>query len=649
MYNPKRKEKLVRRISEGVTHMIFSLFKPFFNNKQLRAFVISICFIILAFIIQPRTQILGNVFFAVSFTVGGYYKAKEGILDFLKSKVFNVDLLMVIAAIGSSIIGYWEEGALLIVIFSLSGALEEFVTARSTKALESLLQLVPPFAHKLEGEKIDDVLVETLEIGDRLLIRPGERIPVDGVIIDGESSIDQSTITGESIPVFAKRQTPVFTGTLNLSKVIIVENTTLRENTVVERVVKLIEEAETKQSKQEQFVARFERIYVNVVLIGSLLIFLTFLFFFQLEISVAFYRTMVFLVVASPCAVVAATIPVTLSAISNGARHGILFKGGDSVEKISDINFLAFDKTGTITKGTPKVTNCFLQNKDDDLLKIALTLESKSTHPLAQAISEYIEKQNFTPDIVTHIEDIPGFGVIAEVAGKKYQIGSGRLIEQCSKSVDMIENEKKWMDEAKTLVYMSEDDAVVGLFALQDEVRDCVQTIIQQIKELKIRPVMLTGDNEQTAAVIAQQAGIDTYVSHCLPETKVTFIEQEKQKGYYTAMVGDGMNDGPAIAVAEVGIAMGSGSDLASGSADVILMKNDLSKIPYAFQLSRKHNKVIRQNILFALAVIITLIVSNFMYSIELPFAVVFHEGSTILVILNSLRLLREIPEASLR
>lgn len=627
--------------------MIFTLFKLFINNKQLGAFAVSIIFIVTAFAVQPSSQIIGNIFFGFSFTIGGYYKAKEGILDFVENKVFNVDLLMVIAAIGSSIIGYWEEGAILIVIFSLSGALEEFVTARSTNALESLLKLVPLIAHKVVGEKTEDVSVETIEVGDHLLVRPGERIPVDGIIIDGESSIDQSTITGESMPVFAKKKTRVFTGTRNITKAIVVENTTLREDTAVERVVKLIEEAETKQSKQEQFVARFERIYVNVVLLGSFAILLYFTCFLQLPMNIAFYRTMVFLVVASPCAVVAATIPVTLSAISNGARHGILFKGGESVEKVSDINFLAFDKTGTITKGKPVVTNCFIQDDNPDLMKVALTLESKSTHPLAEAIVDYLQERNFKPDMITQVEDIPGFGVVTEIDGIKYQVGSRRLVNQYEKPIEIIRNEEKWKAEAKTLVYMSKNNVVVALFALQDEVRDHVASTIQSIKSLGIRPMMLTGDNEETAAVIAKQAGIDTYVAQCLPETKVEIIEDAKRKGKYTAMVGDGMNDGPALATAEVGFAMGSGSDLASGTADVILMKNDLAKIPYAFRLSKKHNKVIRQNIFFALLVIITLVSSNILYGIELPFAVVFHEGSTILVILNGLRLLREVTKGA--
>lgn len=624
--------------------MITSVLKKIFTNRQLRAFVISVILFIIAFSLQTTSLFYSNMLFGASFIIGGYYKAKEGVLEFIENKVFNVDLLMVIAAIGSAIIGYWEEGAILIVIFSLSGALEEFVTAKSTAALESLLKLVPEKAHKVNGDAIEDVLVETLTIGDCVVVRPGERIPVDGVIVDGESSVDQSTITGESIPVFLQKNNEVFTGTLNLSQAIVVENTTPKEDTVVERVVKLIDEAKTKASKQEQFVSRFERIYVNIILISSVVIFLSLAFIFHLTVADAFYRTMVFLVVASPCAVVAATIPVTLSAISNGARHGILFKGGESVEKVGDINYLAFDKTGTITKGTPEVTDMYFQNERDDLKTILMTLESQSTHPLAKAITTKLENMGHTVQSISGVEDIPGFGVVAYVNSHEYKIGSGRFIgEQALEDSEVVSKVLQWKKDAKTLVYMSEDGDIVGLIALQDEIREDVPETIKRLKTLGITPMMLTGDNEKTAAYMTKQAGIELYHANCLPETKVEIIEQFKREGRYTAMVGDGMNDGPAIAVAEVGFSMGSGSDLASKTADAVLMKNDLSKIIYAYHLSGKHNRVIRQNLFFALLVITLLVLSNFIFKIELPFAVVFHEGSTILVILNGLRLLREI------
>lgn len=623
--------------------MFFSLIISFFKNKQLRFFLISIFFLIFAFAIQTKSHLFGNILFGVSFIIGGYYKAKEGIVAFVEKRVLNVDLLMVIAAIGSSIIGYWEEGAILIVIFSLSGALEEFVTSRSTTALESLLKLVPEKASKIIGDVVTEVPIEELQIGDCLLVRPGERIPVDGIVVDGESSIDQATITGESIPVFVRKNAPVFTGTLNLTQSVVVKNTTDRENTAVERVVKLIEEAETKKSKQEQFVEKFERTYVKVVLLSSLLIFLFFLLFIKLPLNVSFYRTMVFLVVASPCAVVAATIPVTLSAISNGARHGILFKGGEAVEKIADIDFLAFDKTGTITEGKPQVVNMYIHEEQDDIMNIIMTLESKSTHPLATAITEYLSDKGFKSNIISGITDVPGFGVSATIEEVEYKIGALRFTGENIQSQVIEQFKTLWLSEAKTLVYISKNGTVIGIIALQDEMRSNASQTILEMKRLEISPVMLTGDNEKTANVIASAAGIETYFANCLPETKVSILENAKNDGKYTAMVGDGMNDGPAIAVAEVGFAMGGGSDLASGTADVVLMKNDLSQIPYAYRLSKKHNRVIRQNIYFALTIIILLVVSNLIYGIELPFAVVFHEGSTILVILNGLRLLKNV------
>ena len=615
--------------------------KLFWQNKQLRAFVFSIIAFVIGLILKQFNEYAGNALFCLSFMIGGYYKAKEGVEEFIEKKSFNVDLLMVIAAVGSSVIGFWEEGAILILIFSLSGALEEFTTAKSTQALESLLKLVPQFALLKKGETFEEVKVDTLQIGDVVLVRSGERIPVDGVIIEGTTNIDQSTITGESIPVFKKENAQVFTGTLNITQSILVKNTTTRENTAVERVVKLIEEAETKKSKQEQFVERFEKIYVNVVLISSLLVFLFFMFIMPLGFQLAFYRTMVFLVVASPCAVVAATMPVTLSAISNGAKKGILFKGGETIEKVGDINFLAFDKTGTITEGEPKVVGVYFSEDKQNILPITAALEAKSTHPLAQAIQIYFKEKGITPAVVASVEDIPGFGVQSVVDGITYKVGSKRFLESFTEDKQMEEHENQWLTEAKTLVYVGANNAIVGLIALQDKVRDTAFQTLQEIKSLGIERMMLTGDNKAIAAQIAQTVGISHYEAECLPETKVRVIEENKAKGKYTAMVGDGINDGPALAIADVGIAMGGGSDLASEAANMVLMKNDLSMIPYAYKLSKKHNVVVKQNIFFALLVIITLVISNLVKGIELPYAVVFHEGSTILVILNGLRLLQ--------
>lgn len=624
-----------------------TLYKTLFEKKQLLFFIISMVLFFFAFLFQNIFAMgyLSNVIFVLSFIIGGYYKAKEGVIEFIETKHFNVDLLMVIAAIGSAIIGYFEEGAILIIIFSLSGALEEFVTARSTKELESLLELMPTVAHKLVDDQIIDTDVDGLEIGDCVVVRPGERIPVDGVITQGESSIDQATITGESIPVFAHVDTHVYTGTLNLTHNIVIQNTTANEERAVERVVQLIQEAQTKKSKHEQFVSRFNTMYVNLVLVCSVLAFTICFFVLGMDVAQAFYKTMVFLVVASPCAVVAATIPVTLSAISNGARHGILCKGGEVLEKMSDINFLAFDKTGTITKGEPVVVDVLFEERTTaKTFSILASLESQSTHPLAQAITAYLEAQEILPTPLMGVEDIPGYGVLASVDGHLYRVGSYRFVsekavlsKQLQAQVEVLKN------EAKTLVYMSCDKEIIGVLALQDEVREHVPEVISQLQKDGIEPVMLTGDNEAIAAHMASVVGVRHYQSQCLPETKVDVLLNAQKEGRFTAMVGDGINDGPALAVADVGFAMGSGSELASQTADVVLMTNDLGKIEYAHRLSRKHNRVIRENICFALCVIATLIIVNFASGIELPFAVVFHEGSTILVILNGLRLLKAI------
>lgn len=629
--------------------------KPYKNKFSLKDFFQSDAFMQMTFAISSGIFIfLGWLFsklelstlsvisFLLAYGIGGYFKAKEGIQDTIETKKLNVELLMVLAAIGSAIIGYWEEGAILIFIFALSGALETFTMNKSNKELSSLMQLQPEEAWLLTNGQELRVPVQQLNVGDTILVKPGEQIPVDGIIKKGHSQINQATITGESIPVEKSINDEVFAGTLNGSGAITVEITKPNSETLFQKIVQLVQSAQSEKSPSQQFIDRFEGVYVNVVLIFVALMMVLPPFLFDWSWNETFYRAMVLLVVASPCAVVASITPAALSAISNGAKNGILFKGSIHLENLAKVQAISFDKTGTITKGIPEVTDFIVISPFDEryILGIAAAIESQSNHPLAQAVVKYAKKQQIselpTPE---YVEDVSGWGLKAKVDGANWKIGKRLFVEQ-STAFDF-EEYNYLSEEGKTIVFIQKNEQIAGIIAFQDVLRNEAKETIDALKKLGIAPIMLTGDNHHTAKTIAKETGIETFVADCLPEKKVQEIKKIQEKYGVCAMVGDGINDAPALATAQVGIAMGEGTDVALETADVVLMKNDLSKIIKALRISKKMSRIVKQNLIFSVAVILLLIVSNFMQTIDLPLGVIGHEGSTILVILNSLRLLK--------
>lgn len=629
--------------------------KPYKNKFSLKDFFQSDAFMQMTFAISSGIFIfLGWLFsklelstlsvisFLLAYGIGGYFKAKEGIQDTIETKKLNVELLMVLAAIGSAIIGYWEEGAILIFIFALSGALETFTMNKSNKELSSLMQLQPEEAWLLTNGQEVRVPVQQLNVGDTILVKPGEQIPVDGIIKKGHSQINQATITGESIPVEKSINDEVFAGTLNGSGAITVEITKPNSETLFQKIVQLVQSAQSEKSPSQQFIDRFEGVYVNVVLIFVALMMVLPPFLFDWSWNETFYRAMVLLVVASPCAVVASITPAALSAISNGAKNGILFKGSIHLENLAKVQAISFDKTGTITKGIPEVTDFIVISPFDEryILGIAAAIESQSNHPLAQAVVKYAKKQQIselpTPE---YVEDVSGWGLKAKVDGANWKIGKRLFVEQ-STAFDF-EEYNYLSEEGKTIVFIQKNEQIAGIIAFQDVLRNEAKETIDALKKLGITPIMLTGDNHHTAKTIAKETGIETFVADCLPEKKVQEIKKIQEKYGVCAMVGDGINDAPALATAQVGIAMGEGTDVALETADVVLMKNDLSKIIKALRISKKMSRIVKQNLIFSVAVILLLIVSNFMQTIDLPLGVIGHEGSTILVILNSLRLLK--------
>ncbi|KYG91346.1 ATPase [[Bacillus] sp. KCTC 13219] len=616
------------------------------EHKELIAALVAGFIIVLAWRMDSSGQSTAAIIaYLTAFVIGGYAKAKEGIEDTIENKALNVEILMILAAIGSAIIGYWTEGAILIFIFAVSGALETYAMNKSHKEISALMALQPEEAWLVRGgfEPIS-VPVASLKVGDHILVKPGERIPADGTVFKGVSTVDEAAITGESMPITKNIEDIVFAGTVNLNGVLTIKVSTLSSESLFQKIITLVQSAQSEKSPSQQFIERFEGVYVKGVLtVVALMMFLPH-FLLGWDWTTTFYRAMVLLVVASPCALVAAIMPATLAAISNGARHGILFKGGLHLEHLSVLRALAVDKTGTLTQGTPAVTDFIVRNEEQRMhtLAILAAIEKHSNHPLAHAITAYAHEQR-VEKIEAAIEDVPGFGIKAVIHNKQYIVGKPDFVGYETSQNFANGAAEKLASQGKTVIFLKDEEGIVALVAMQDIVREEAKQAVALLQELNINVTMLTGDNEKTAKAIAAQSGVDAYVAECLPEVKVQYIKEYLTKYKTVAMVGDGINDAPALATATVGIAMGGGTDVALETADVVLMKNDLSKIAYAVKLSRKMQRIVKQNIIFSLSVIVLLIASNFFQVIDLPLGVLGHEGSTILVILNGLRMLKNI------
>lgn len=583
-------------------------------------------------------------FFVLSYMAGGYSGLKEGI-ESLKELQFDVNFLMLAAAIGAATIGAWEEGAILLFLFSLSGTLESYAMDRTHAAIESLMELSPDEALvKRDGREML-VPVEELQIGDTILIKPGERIAADGEIISGRSEIDQSPITGESIPVGKKPGDPVFAGTINGQGALEVRVTKPAQESTLAKIVQMVSEAQSQRSPTQRAIDWFGSRYTIAVILGTLAtIFIPYLFM-GWDFSTAFYRGMVLLVVASPCALVISTPASVLSAIANAAKNGILFKGGAHLENTGLVKVVAFDKTGTLTSGDPGVTDVIPLNgtPEDELLALAAATERRSEHHLAKAIVRAATRRELSIPDAEDFQAMMGRGAQAFVNGEEILVGKPGIFTLNGDEQRLRPIIDEFERTGKTVVLMSRNGKLSGLIAIADSVRPVAKEAVAALKRAGVsRVVMLTGDNERAAATIAAEAGVDEYFAELLPQDKVRILKELEAKYGAVAMVGDGVNDAPALAAATVGIAMGAaGTDVALETADVVLMADDLSKLPYAINLSRRSRRIIKQNLTFAGLVIVTLIASAVLGIVPLPIGVVGHEGSTLLVVLNGLRLLR--------
>lgn len=599
---------------------------------------ISIIFIIFGFIFSkgdPEPWYVA-LFFGLSFAIGGFQKAKEGIIATIENKSLNVEILMILAALGAFIVGDYSEGAILIMIFAISGVLESYATSKSEKALTSLLRLAPQTALRLENEKEISVNVSELRVDDLVVVKVGEQVPVDGIITQGSTSLNQAAITGEFVPVPREVNDGVFAGSINVESTIIVKTTKDPKDSVVQKIVDFVEKAQSEKTKSQSFIDKFEKWYVYIVIIFAIFLMIIPPMFGWWDQAYAFNRGVIVLVVGSPCALVASITPAMLSSLSNGARKRILIKGGYPLEQLIGIKAIMLDKTGTITSGVPQVVRIETVDSMDraEILKVLYTLEKQSTHPLAKSIIDHLKDT----EILTHIKtkEVSGHGMEAIIDGNTWQIG--RFEAEIHPEIE----EK--LDRCNALghsnVAIMKDGITIGFVALMDTIRNNAKSVMEELKLLGIKTVLLTGDHKFTANAIAKETSISEFQADLLPEHKVDYVKQYQKEYGKVIMVGDGINDAPALATADVSIAMGSATDVSLETSDIVIMNDQLENIPKVIKLARRMRRITLQNVIFSVSVILFLLISNVFGLIELPMGVIAHEGSTILVILNSLRLL---------
>jgi Cd2+/Zn2+-exporting ATPase len=586
-----------------------------------------------------------QVLYIGAYITGGTLSAIQAIKDLLDRRV-NVDLLMVAAAIGAATVNAWGEGAVLLGLFSTSNALEHAALERTRRAVQSLMDLSPDTANVIRDGRETTLHVDDLVLGDRVLVRPGERVPVDGTVIEGISEIDQAAITGESVPVEKLPGDQVFAATINQRGALMVEVTRLAQESVLAKIIAFVEDARDQKSATQRFTDKFEGRYTIGVIVASALVFFVPWLLLDHEVGDAFYRAMTLLVVASPCALVISTPASTLSALANAARNGILFKGGNYLENAGMIKAFAFDKTGTLTAGKLRLTDVVMIDggwAENDLLATVAAAERLSEHHVGTAIVNGATERGLPLPMVSDFKAVSGKGIIATVDGRRIWAGNdamaiaeGAHLTEAKPIADGLRH------EGKTAVMIGDATGILGVIAVADTIRPEAKQAVADLRKAGVNHiVMLTGDHQRVADAIAEELGIDDVRAELLPEDKVTTIRELLQDGP-VAMIGDGVNDAPALATSTLGIAMGgAGTDVALETADMVLMSDDLRKLPYAIRLSRRTRRTIVQNLAFSLTVIVVLVTSALTIGIPLPLGVVGHEGSTIIVVLNGLRLLR--------
>ncbi|MBI2958609.1 MAG: cation-translocating P-type ATPase [Chloroflexi bacterium] len=625
--------------------------KPWWQDARVRLIFLSGALILVAFVSERLGLSPGysRLIYIAAILVGGYFPARMAIAG-ARTRTLNIYTLLVVATAGAIALQFWEEAALLVFAYTWGAVLETYAVDRARSSLRQLMELVPREALVKRDGAEAAVPVEEVKADDIVIVRPGERVPLDGTVVAGSSSVDQAAITGESIPVAKKPGDPVFAASVNQRGVLEVKVSKAFQDTTLSRIVHSVERAEAKKSSYQRFSERFGRIYTPFIFVLAILVATVppALGGFGQPFDRWFYRALVVLVVSCSCGLALSVPMAVLASISNGARKGILIKGGADLQSAGTVDVVVFDKTGTLTIGRPTVTDVipFTDGKGStpDLLSLAAAVEARSEHPLAEAIMRKARENGLEVSPAHEFEALPGFGARGTVGGRTFYVCNKKLCEQLNIPTDKAEKELARLEqEGKSIDLVTTETEVIGVLAVADQLRKEAKATIEALRRQGIkRIVMLTGDNEGTARNIAQQVGVDEYRAQLLPEDKVKAVEELKAKYGRVAMVGDGVNDAPAMLVADVGIAMGAaGTDVALETGDLALMADDLCKVPEAFKLSRRAIRNIRQNMVASLAIVALVVGLALAGKINLVPGVVLNEGSALIVMANALRLLR--------
>ncbi len=581
-----------------------------------------------------------RAFYLVAIPLGGYHWGREALERLVEEREVGIDMLMLVAAAGSAMLGLWDEAAFLVFLYGSAEGLEEYTYERTRSAIRALLDLAPKEATLLRDGTEERVLAETLGSGDRFLVRPGEAVPTDGVIQSGTTSLDESPVTGESVPVDKGPGRPVFAGSVNRQGAIEVSATAAFADNTLAKIIRLVEEAQDEKGRAQQWIDRFGRRYSpSVLAAAALLVVVPWLFGLSLAEWAA--RGVVLLVAAAPCALVM-SMPVAMAAgIAAAGRHGILIKGGAHLEHLGAIKTVAFDKTGTLTRGRPVVTDTIpLAGSEDDLLALAAGIERFSEHPLARAVVEHAAARGVAPRAAEDFAALTGSGASATADGGTSYVGSPALFEELGLPLGGIRDRAAALQqEGKTVIVVGTAERVQGLLAVRDEIRPGIRETIRALLATGVHVVMLTGDNERTAAAVAKAVGINEVWADLKPDAKLRAVRDLESRFGAVLMVGDGINDAPALAAATCGVAMGAaGTDAAIEAADVALMADDLGKVVEALRLGRRVRRISGQNILFSVLILAVLIPAALLNALTVATTVLAHEVSELLAVANGLR-----------
>ncbi|WP_040285593.1 heavy metal translocating P-type ATPase [Sporosarcina koreensis] len=620
---------------------------PFFKRRENIVSLISLVLLVAGLFVSNQygeTNLTAILLFAAAIVVGGTSMFIDGLKNLVRLD-FDMNTLMTIAIIGAAIIGEWREAAVVVLLFAISEALESYSMNKARQSISSLVDIAPPSAEVLRDGRTIELPTEEIRIGDVLIVKPGQKIAMDGTVSSGRSTVNQAAITGESIPVVKKLNDTVFAGTLNEEGALEVTVTKLVEDTTIAKIVHLVEDAQAEKAPSQQFIDKFAKYYTPAIIaIAALTAVLPPLF--GADWHTWIYQGLAVLVVGCPCALVVSTPVAIVTAIGNAARQGVLIKGGVHLEEMGHIRTVAFDKTGTLTKGYPEVTDIITADEfnEQDVLRSVAAVERLSQHPLARALVNAADARGSEEVKSEQFQSVTGKGAMADVEGRQVAVGSIRWVEELTELPATAASEaKRLQQEGKSVMGTVIDGAFAALFAVADPIRPESRPVLERLKAIGIEStVMLTGDDPNTAASIAKELGMDDVRAGLMPEDKLTAIRSLSRGKQRVAMVGDGVNDAPALAAASVGIAMGgAGTDAALETADIALMADDLEQLPYTVQLSRKTLRTIKENIMFAVGLKIAALLLVIPGWLTLWIAIFADMGATLLVVLNSLRLMR--------